>query len=109
MQVQRAKVWAIYTGFALLFAVVFALMFALLSVAAVGIPSGVMLGILGAAMLLFKADFIVTDMSPTMLMFGGLSAAFFAAMFGLIAVKAGILISRLFSVVKRRCDMLRGW
>ena len=65
--------------------------------------------VLGAAMLLFKADFIVTDLSPTMLMFGGISAAFFAAMCGLIAVKAGILISRLFSVVKRRCDTLRGW
>ena len=109
MRVQRVKVYAIYTGFVLLFAVVFAVMFALLCAAAVGIPSGVMLGVLGAAMLLFKADFIVTDLSPTMLMFGGISAAFFAAMCGLIAVKAGILISRLFSVVKRRCDTLRGW
>ncbi|MGN0649578.1 MAG: hypothetical protein ACI4KM_04005 [Oscillospiraceae bacterium] len=109
MRMREVKVFAMYTGFALLFAVVFALMFALLSVAAVGIPSGAMLGILGAAMLLFKADFIVTDLSPTMLMFGGLSAAFFSAMCGLIAIKSGIGISRLFSAVKRRCDMLRGW
>lgn len=109
MRVQRIKVFAIYAGFAVFFAAVFSVMFVLLCAAVIGVPSGIMLGFFGAAMLLFRADFIVTDLSPTMLFFGGTSAAFFSAACGFIAVKAGISAARLFGLAKRRCDRLRGW
>ena len=63
----------------------------------------------GFAVKLFNAQFIVTSLSPELMLFGGLAAVFAAAFCGLLAVKAGFCISRLFLRVKRRCDLLRGW
>lgn len=107
--VARVKVWCLYTLYALLFAAVFAVMLAMLTAAVVGIPAGLLLGVFGVAVTLFEADFIVTELSPTLMIFGGLSGAFLAAFLGLVAVKAGFMICRLFKTVKRRCDRLRGW
>lgn len=105
----RVKVWAIYTGFAALFAVTFAVMLVLLVVAVVGVPSGVMLGIFGIAIRLFSADFIITELSPQLMIFGGAAAAFGSVFCGLLGVKAGFMVSRVFLAAKRRCDRLRGW
>ncbi len=105
----RVKVWCLYTLYALLFAVVFAVMLVLLTAAVVGIPTGLLLGIFGVAVMLFEADFIVTELSSTLMIFGGLSGSFLSAFLGLVALKAGFMVSRLFCRVKRRCDKLRGW
>ncbi len=105
----RVKVRCLYTSYALLFAAVFVVMLTLLTVSVIGMPAGLLTGIFGFAVLLFDVSFIVTDLSPTLLLFGGLSGAFLSAFLGLVAVKAGFLISRLFVRIKQRCDKLRGW
>ncbi len=105
----RLKVRLIYFGFSLLFAAVFIFMWALLMICAAGIPCGILMSVFGAAVLLFDADFIITALSPTFMLFGGLSLAFVGAFCGLTAVKIGFLISRLFIRIKRHCDILRGW
>ena len=92
-----------------MYAFVFALMFLLLSAAVVGVPAGLILGFFGAATVLFKADFVITGVAPELLAFGGVAAAAAAAFLGLLAVKAGFAVSRLFIKVKKRCDRLRGW
>lgn len=103
------KVWAMRIGFALLFVAVFAVMLALSCTAAFGIPAGLMFCFFGLAVKLFDAQLIVTALSPELMLFGGLAAAFGAAFCGLLAVKAGFGVSRLFLRVKRRCDLLCGW
>ncbi len=103
------KVWAMKIGFALLFLAVFTVMLALACAAAFGVPAGLMFCFFGFAVKLFDAQFIVTALSPELMLFGGLAAAFGAAFCGLLAAKAGFCVSRLFLRVKRRCDLLRGW
>lgn len=103
----RIKVFLRYAAFWTLFAAVFALMFALLSAAVIGIPLGVMMAFFGMAMLIFKADFVMTELAPELMLFGGLGGAFFAAFTGLVAVKLGFAVARLFIRVKRHCDRLR--
>ena len=103
------KIWAMKTGYALLFLAVFGVMLALASASAFGIPAGLMICFFGFAVKLFNAQFIVTSLSPELMLFGGLASAFASAFCGLLAVKAGFCISRLFLRVKRRCDLLRGW
>lgn len=105
----KIKVMLYYTGFFLIFAVVFALMFALLTAAVIGIPFGVMLAVFGIAILAFNADFVMTELAPELMLFGGLSGAFLAAFLGFSAIKFGFAVSRLFLKVKRRCDRLRNW
>lgn len=103
------KLWAMRIGFALLFIVVFAVMLALSCAAAFGIPAGLMFCFFGFAVKLFNAQFIMTALSPELMLFGGLAAAFGAAFCGFLAAKAGFAVSRLFLRVKRRCDLLQGW
>ncbi len=106
---KRIKVALLYFGFAAVFALVFAAMLVMLTVAAAGVPAGLMLFVFGVAMLMFKADFILTDFAPQFILLGGASAAFVSAFLGLAAVKAGFMVSRLFLRVKRRCDHIRDW
>ena len=96
-----------YMGFCLLFIICFAVMFVFLVLAVVGITAGVMLAVLGVAMIMFKADFIITALAPEIMLFGGLTGAFFTAFLGLIAVKMGFWICRLFVRIGRKCDRLR--
>ena len=96
----KFKVCAMQSGFAVLF---------LLTFCAFGIPAGIMLSIAGVAVKLFNAQFIVTSLTPELMIFGGLAVACGSAFLGLAAVKAGFVISRLFLRVKRRCDICRGW
>ena len=103
----KLKLFLLRAGFCAAFAVCFAVMFAMLIAAVMGIPSGVMLAVLGLAILMFKADFVITELAPELMLFGGLSGAFLAAFLGATAVKLGFLISRLFLKVKRRCEKLR--
>ena len=105
----KFKVCAMQSGFAVLFLLTFCAMLAMLSAAAFGIPAGIMLSIAGVAVKLFNAQFIVTSLTPELMIFGGLAAACGSAFLGLAAVKAGFVISRLFLRVKRRGDICRGW
>lgn len=104
-----AEVRAAYLGYAALFIVTFAVMLLFLTMAAVGIPMGIIFGVFGVAIELFKADFIITELAPELMIFGGLTAACGTAFCGLLAVKAGFMVSRLFLKVKKHCDRLRGW
>lgn len=92
----------IYTGFWTLWLIVFAVMFVLLTVAVVGIPSGIMMSGLGLIILLFKADFVITELAPEIMLFGGAAAAFFSAFLGALAVKLGFRISHLFVRIRKR-------
>lgn len=102
----RFKKFLRYTGFYLVFAVCFAIMFAMLLAAVIGIPSGAMISVFGVAVLMFKADFIITELAPEIMLFGGLAGMFFTGFLGLLAVKLGYCVSRLFVRVRRRCDRL---
>lgn len=105
----RLKVSMIYLAYALLFVAVFAVMLAVLTAAVLLIPAGLLFAVLGGAMLAFDAGFILTELSPLVMLFGGLFTSSISAFAGLCAVKLGMLIWRLFLKVRRRCDRLRGW
>ena len=107
--VTRLKVFAIYTGYYAAFAVVFAIMAGLLLLCVMGIPFGVMMLVFGIATVMFKADFVITELAPQVMLFGGMGIFFGAAAAGLLAVKLGFIICRLFRRTKLRCDRLRGW
>ncbi len=104
---KNLKVFIMYAGFWTLFFVCFALMFAMLTAAVMGIPAGVMLAVLGTAILMFRADFIISALAPEIMLFGGLSAAFFAAFLGALAVKLGFSVSKLFVKTRRRAERLK--
>lgn len=104
---ERIKVIALYAGFWLAFAVCFAAMFTMFAACAIGVPFGLMTAVLGIAVLVFRADFVLTQLAPELMLFGGLGGAFFTAFLGALAVKLGFIISRLFLRTKRRCDALR--
>ena len=106
---KKLKVAALYTGFWLIFAVCFAGMFAMLVLCFTGIPFGIMTAVLGVAVLIFKADFVLTRLAPELMLFGGLCCAFLTAFLGALAIKLGFVVSRYFVKIKRRCDSLRGW
>ncbi len=106
---KKLKVVALYTGFWLIFSVCFAVMFAMLVLCVTGIPFGIMTAVLGVAVLIFKADFVLTRLAPELMLFGGLCCAFLTAFLGALAVKLGFVVSRFFVKIKRRCDSLRGW
>lgn len=105
----RLRVRLLYLAYALLFIVAFAVMLAVLTAAVLLIPAGLLFAVLGAAMLIFETEFILTELSPLIMLFGGLFAASFSAFAGLCAVKLGMLMARLFLKVRRMCDRLRGW
>lgn len=105
----KLRIWAIKLGFGLLFLAVFAGMLILLTAAAFGVPAGLMVSFFGLAVKLFDAQFIITSLTPEMMLFGGFAAASGTAFGGFLAVKAGFVTARLFLRVKRLCDLLRGW
>lgn len=105
----KIKVFLYYTGFWIVFAAAFAAMFVMLAAAVMGIPFGLMMSVLGVAVLVFRADFVISELSPELMLFAGLAGAFFTAFLGLLAIKIGYAVSRLFLRVKRRCDRLREW
>ncbi len=103
------KVRGLYLAYALLFAVVFTVILAAVTAALFLIPAGLLFAVLGGAMLAFRVDFILTELSPIVMLFGGLFAACASAFVGLCSVKLGVLIWRLYLRVRRVCDRLRGW
>ncbi len=106
---EKLKVVAFYTGFWIIFTIAFAVMFIMLAACVVGIPFGILVTVLGLAVMLFDADFVLTQLAPQIMLFGGLAAALFAAFLGAAAVKLGFVVSRLFLRIRRRCDALRKW
>lgn len=105
----KIKVFLYYTGFWILFSISFAAMFGMLVCAVVGIPFGLMMAVFGVAVLVFRADFVISELSPELMLSIGLAGAFFTSFLGLLAVKLGYWLSRLFLKIKRRCDRLRDW
>lgn len=103
------KVFLQYLAFWIIFIPVFFVMFVMLTAAVFVIPLGIIMAVFGVAMVMFKAKFVITELPAQVMLFGGLSGAFFAAFLGLLAVKLGFMISRRFLIVKRRCDRLRDW
>ncbi len=103
------KILALKIGWLLVFLAVFAVMLALLAAAAFGVPAGLMLFVLGFAVKLFSAQFIVSSLSPELMLFGGLAAACGSLFCGFLAVKAGFMVSRLYVRIRRKTDLLRGW
>ena len=105
----RMKVWCYYALYAILFVVVFAFILAMVTAAFVCIPAGGFLALVGGAMLYFKVNFVLTELAPEIMLFGGLFMACISAFLGLVSVRAGFAVWKLFGVVRRHCDRLRGW
>lgn len=105
----KFKVFLQYFLYWATFIPVFCVMFALLAAAVFVIPLGIMMAVFGIAVIMFKAKFVITELAPQVMLFGGLAGAFLAAFLGLVGIKLGFFISRRFLTVKRRCDRLRGW
>lgn len=102
----RFKIFLKYTAFWIFFAMCFAVMFVFLTAAIMGVTSGVMLAVLGTAIIMFKAGFIISGLAPEIMLFGGLCGACFTAFLGMTAIKLGFCVSRLFIRIKRQCDKL---
>ncbi len=102
----RLKIFLRYTVFSLIFVICFAVMFVFLLAAVMGITAGALLAVLGTAMVMFKADFIITELAPELMLFLGLTGMFFTAFLGLLAVKLGYIVSRLFVKTRRKCERL---
>ncbi len=105
----RLKVGALYLAYTLVFIVAFAVMLAAISAAVLLIPAGLLFAVLGGAMLAIETEFILTELSPVIMLFGGLFAASFSAFVGLCSVRLGMLVWRLFLKIRRSCDRMRGW
>ena len=103
----RFKIFLRYTAFWTFFGICFAVMFVFLTAAIMGVTSGVMLAVLGTAIIMFKAGFIISGLAPELMLFGGLCGACFTAFLGMTAIKLGFIVSRVFLMTKRKCDKLR--
>lgn len=103
------KVFLQYLAYWIMFVPIFCIMFVMLTTAVFVIPLGLIMAVFGVAMVMFKVNFVITELPAQVMLFGGLSGAFLAAFLGLAAVKLGFIISRRFLIVKRRCDRLREW
>lgn len=90
-----------------MFALCFAIMFAMLCAAVLGLTFGVIMAIFGTAILVFRADFIISGIAPEIMLFGGLTAVFFSGFIGLVAVKLGFMVSRFFLSTRRYCEKIR--
>lgn len=105
----RLRVFAVYAAYFVFFAVFFVIMAVLFIICAMGIPLGLMMAFFGFVMIAFKADFVVTELAPPVMLFGGISCAAVAAALGLIALKIGFFVCRMFRRTKLHCDKIRGW
>lgn len=85
----------------------FAVMFAMLCAAVIGLAYGLVMAIFGIAVLVFRADFIISGIAPAVMLFGGLTAVFLSIFSGLLAVKIGYAVSRFFIRTRNYCDRLR--
>ncbi len=108
-RMNRLKVWCIYAFYSVLFVLAFAVMLALITTALVCIPAGFFFALVGGAMLCFDTSFVLTALAPEIMLFGGLFIAAFTAFLGFVAVKLGFAEAKLFCVLRRYCDRLRGW
>ncbi len=101
------KIFLHFACFWIVFAVCFALMFAMLFAAVIGVTFGVIMAIFGTAVLLFRADFVISGIAPEIMLFGGMTVVFLAFFLGMLAVKIGFVVSRYFLRTRRHCDNLR--
>ncbi|MGN0688197.1 MAG: hypothetical protein ACI4KA_08835 [Oscillospiraceae bacterium] len=105
----RLKVLCAYSAFAVLFVIVFSVLLAVITAAVICIPSGLFLSLVGGAMLFFDVSYVLTELAPEIMLFGGLFAASITAFFGFLSVKLGFGCARLFDRIRRYCDRIRGW
>ncbi len=105
----RVKVSALYLAYTLIFIAAFAVMLAAVTAAVLLIPAGLLFAVLGGAMLAVESEFILTELAPVVMLFGGLFAASFSAFIGLCSVRLGMLVWKLFLKIRRTCDRMRGW
>lgn len=103
----ECKIFFRFAGFWIVFAVCFIVMFVMLFAAVIGVTFGVIMAIFGTAVLLFRADFIISGIAPETMLFGGLTAVFLSLFFGMAAVKIGFMASRFFLSTRRHCEKMR--
>jgi len=103
----ECKIFFHFLCFRIVFVLCFAAMFAMLFAAVIGMTFGVIMAIFGTAVLLFRADFIISGIAPEIMLFGGLTAVFLALFLGMLAVKLGFIVSRYYLRTRRHCDNLR--
>lgn len=103
----ECKIFFHFLCFRIVFVLCFAVMFAMLFAAVIGVTFGVIMAIFGTAVLLFRADFIISGIAPEIMLFGGLTAVFLALFLGMFAVKLGFIVSRYYLRTRRHCDNLR--
>lgn len=101
------KIFLRFACFWIVFAVCFIVMFVMLFAAVIGVTFGVIMAIFGTAVLLFRADFIISGIAPEIMLFGGLTAVFLSLFFGMAAVKIGFWVSRYFLSTRHHCDKMR--
>lgn len=107
ISVNGFKIYIRSTLFWIIFAMCFAVMFAMLCAAVIGLAYGLVMAIFGIAVLVFRADFIISGIAPAVMLFGGLTAVFLSIFSGLLAVKIGYAVSRFFIRTRNYCDRLR--
>ena len=105
----RIRVWCVYFAYAVIFVIVFVIILCGITLAVICIPSGLFLGLVGGAMLIFDTSFVLTRLAPEIMLFGGLFSACFTAFIGFVCVKLGLFSAHLFDKVRRYCDRVRGW
>lgn len=101
------KIFLHFALFRIVFVVCFVLMFAMLFAAVMGVTFGVIMAIFGTAVLLFRADFVISGIAPEIMLFGGMTLVFLAFFLGMLAVKLGFIVSRYYLRTRRHCDNLR--
>ncbi len=104
----RIKAGCAYSAYVVFFVLVFVIMLCVLTAAVICIPSGLFLGLVGGAMLLFETSYILTELAPEIMLYGGLFAASCSAFLGFLAVKLGFAAARLFIRVRSYCERLQG-
>ncbi len=103
----ECKIFFHFLCFRIVFVLCFAVMFAMLFAAVIGVTFGVIMAIFGTAVLLFRADFIISGVAPEIMLFGGMTAVFLSLFLGMFAVKLGFIVSRYYLRTRRHCEHLR--
>lgn len=107
ISVNNIKIFLRRALFVIIFVLCFAVMFVMLCMAVMGLAFGVVMSIFGIAVLAFEADFIISGIAPTVMLFGGLTAVFFSLFTGLLAVKIGFAVSHFYIRTRNFCERLR--
>lgn len=106
ISVNNFKIFMRCALFAIVFVMCFAVMFVMLCAAVLGLACGIVMAVFGVAVLVFGADYIISGIAPTVMLFGGLTAFFFSVVIVLLAVKIGYAVSRFFIRTRNYCERI---